>query len=105
MMMPANYSAVAENELTYVVGGGLVDTLVPVMNDGNWQQLNKNLITIVGNSVLSKTIDASLAKIFGGEYVPGGVIGSAFKYVSKVWDANYDETIGGAAKGVFNVAL
>ena len=24
MMMPANFSAVAENEMTYVVGGGLM---------------------------------------------------------------------------------
>ena len=27
MMMPANFSAVAENEMTYVVGGSLVDVL------------------------------------------------------------------------------
>ena len=31
MMMPANFSAVAENEMTYVVGGSLVDVLAPVM--------------------------------------------------------------------------
>ena len=29
MMMPANFSAVAENEMTYVVGGSLVDGLAP----------------------------------------------------------------------------
>ena len=28
MMMPANFSAVAENEMTYVVGGSLVDVLL-----------------------------------------------------------------------------
>ena len=25
MMMPANFSVVAENEMTYVVGGGVID--------------------------------------------------------------------------------
>ena len=27
MMMPANYSAIAENEMTYVVGGGLLEAI------------------------------------------------------------------------------
>ena len=27
MMMPANYSAIAETEMTYVVGGGLLEAI------------------------------------------------------------------------------
>ena len=40
MMMPANFSAVAENEMTYVVGGSLVDVLAPVMTTENWQNVS-----------------------------------------------------------------
>ena len=40
MMMPANFSAVSENEMTYVVGGGLVDVLVPVMTEENWRNIS-----------------------------------------------------------------
>ena len=51
MMMPANFSAVAENELTYVVGGAsLVDYLAPVMTAQNWQNVSANVIKIVGNT-------------------------------------------------------
>ena len=32
MMMPANYSVIAENEMTYVNGGALIDCFAPVMN-------------------------------------------------------------------------
>ena len=50
MMMPANFSAVAENEMTYVVGGGLVDVLAPVLPTADWQRFNTNLVTIIGNT-------------------------------------------------------
>ena len=50
MMMPANFSAVAENELTYVVGGAsLVDYLAPAMKAENWQKFNTNMVTLIGN--------------------------------------------------------
>ena len=32
MMMPANYSVIAENEMTYVNGGALIDCFAPIMN-------------------------------------------------------------------------
>ena len=44
MMMPANFSAVAENEMTYVVGGSLVDVLAPAMTTENWQNVSTNVI-------------------------------------------------------------
>ena len=49
MMMPANFSAVAENELTYVVGGAsLVDYLAPAMTTENWQNVSTNVVKIIG---------------------------------------------------------
>ena len=53
MMMPANFSAVAENEMTYVVGGSLVDVLAPAMTTANWQNVSANVIKIVGNAFLN----------------------------------------------------
>jgi len=79
MMMPANFSAVAENEMTYVVGGGLVDVLAPVMTTENWQNINANLIYLVGNKVLSTTADTALSNVFSGHYVPGKMLSQGWK--------------------------
>ena len=32
MMMPANYSVIAENEMTYVNGGALIDCFAPALS-------------------------------------------------------------------------
>ena len=110
MMMPANYSAIAENEMTYVVGGGLVDCLAPVMKDENWQNFNSNLIKIVGNSFSQHFVDETLGVIFNGTYAPGDVVtGLWHNDVVGVWDKNYNDNDGKTfwtgAKGVLNVAL
>ena len=52
MMMPANFSAVSENEMTYVMGGSVADYLAPVMGKKEWSNFSKNLVTIIGNSYL-----------------------------------------------------
>ena len=58
MMMPANFSAIAENELVYVVGGSAVT---------DWAKtFNTNLVTIIGNSYVKKLVDATLGTMFGG---------------------------------------
>ena len=110
MMMPANYSAIAENEMTYVVGGGLVDCLAPVMEDKNWQNFNSNLIKIVGNSFSQHFVDETLGVIFSGTYRPGNVAeGIWANDVVGVWDKNYTnapkQNFWTGAKGVLNVAL
>ena len=74
MMMPANFSAVSENEMTYVVGGGLVDVLVPVMTEKNWQNVSLNLTTIIGNTYASKLVKATVGQLFTGSYVPGNIV-------------------------------
>ena len=53
MMMPANFSAISENEMTYVNGGAsLSEILAPELKLENWQKFNQNMVTIIGNSFL-----------------------------------------------------
>ena len=91
MMMPANYSAVAENEMTYVVGGGLVDVLAPVMKEENWQNIGTNLINIVGNSYLNKFVGGALKHVFMGNYRVGDNFSAWGKNMANIWDNNYQK--------------
>ena len=72
MMMPANYSAIAENEMTYVVGGGLLEAIgsvtAPVWGAANVKTFNTNLLTIIGNSFVSDVISGTVGVVFGGHY-------------------------------------
>ena len=107
MMMPANFSAVAENEMTYVVGGSLVDVLAPAMTTANWQNVSANVIKIVGNSFLSKYTDDVLAQLFDGNYVPGDVIGYSVKNLDKAYNKGYGTFGGnwGFAVGALNAGM
>ena len=74
MMMPANFSAISENEMTYVNGGAsLADILAPEMKVENWQKFNTNMVTIIGNSFMSKYIDNTVGVLFNGAYKPGNL--------------------------------
>ncbi len=70
--MPANYSAIAENEMTYVVGGGLLEAIgsvtAPVWGTANVKTFNTNLITIVGNEFVKGTLKNTLGVAFGGTW-------------------------------------
>ena len=73
MMMPANFSAIAESEMTYVVGGAsLIDALgavtAPIWNADNVKTFNTNLVQIVGNSFVQPVVAGSLGVMFGGHY-------------------------------------
>ena len=107
MMMPANFSAVAENEMTYVVGGSLVDVLAPAMTTANWQNVSANVIKIVGNSFLAKYTNDVLAQLFDGNYVPGDVIGFSVKNLDKAYNKGYNTFGGnwGFAVGALNVGM
>ena len=85
MMMPANFSAVAENELTYVVGGSLVDVLAPAMKAENWQNVSTNIVKIIGNTYLNNTLDAAMTSLFDKHYVPGDLIGGMFKTITNAY--------------------
>ena len=105
MMMPANFSAVAENELTYVCGGSY---LAPKMTAGNWATLNTNLINLVGNSYLNKYLFDNLANVFSGFYTVGANTEQAFRGLSSMWDKNMEigETKGwGLLRAMTNVGL
>ena len=78
MMMPANYSVIAENEMTYVNGGAsLADILAPSLEVKNWQKFNTNMVTIIGNSFMSNYIKNTVGVLFDGAYKPGD-LGSAW---------------------------
>ena len=107
MMMPANFSAVAENEMTYVVGGSLVDVLAPAMTAANWQNVSANVIKIVGNAFLKNHGNKVLETLFDGNYVPGDVIGDTFSNIGKAYDVGY-HTFGGNwgfAVGALNAGM
>ena len=107
MMMPANFSAVAENEMTYVVGGSLVDVLAPVMTTANWQNVSGNVIKIVGNSFLAEYTNDILGQLFDGNYVPGDVIGFSVKNLDKAYNKGYNTFGGnwGFAVGALNAGM
>ena len=109
MMMPANFSAVAENELTYVVGGAsLVDYLAPAMKAENWQNVSTNVIKIVGNTFLKNYVSSAFNSVFDGNYVPGDFIGGIFNTVHRAYDKGfhtYGNTQWGAALGILNAGL
>ena len=110
MMMPANYSVVAENEMTYVVGGGIADILAPVMTAQNVQNIVVNTITMVGSYFVNGVIGNGLYAIFGGD----GFLGNEFgKTVAKgfkkgLLDYNWEEkpweSVGNLALNVVGMA-
>lgn len=109
MMMPANFSAVAENELTYVVGGAsLVDYLAPAMTTENWQNVSANVIKIVGNTFLKSYVSSAFDSVFDGNYVPGDFIGGVWNTVHRAYDKGahtYENGAWGAGLGLLNAAL
>ena len=108
MMIPANFSAVAENEMTYVVGGSLVDVLAPAMTTANWQNVSTNVIKIVGNAFLAKHTTNLLGELFDGNYVPGDVIGYSIKNLDKAYNKGYgtfENNAWGLAVGALNAGM
>ena len=87
MMMPANFSAISENEMTYVNGGAsLADILAPSLEVKNWQKFNTNMVTIIGNSFLGKYVENTVGQLFNGAYKPGNL--------GKTWYGNVSEAYG-----------
>ena len=110
MMMPANFSAVSENEMTYVMGGSVADYLAPVMTKKEWSNFSKNLVTIIGNSYLNNFVASTVGTIFNGTYTPGNVLSNFGTDISGIWNANFDGTstktkVLSGMKGVLNVGL
>ena len=96
MMMPANFSAISEHELTYVNGGAsLEEILAPELKVENWQNFNKNMVTIIGNSFLGQYVKNTVGVLFDGKYVPGDL--------GKAWFEGVDGAYGTGKGQVGNV--
>ena len=95
MMMPANFSAISENEMTYVNGGAsLSEILAPELKVENWQKFNTNMVTIIGNSFLGKYVENTVGVLFNGAYKPGNLGKAWFSGVSKYYNSGYDAVVG-----------
>ena len=118
MMMPANFSAISENEMTYVNGGAsLSEILAPELKLENWQNFNKNMVTIIGNSFLGDYVSNTVGTLFGGAYKPGNLGKAWFRSVGEYYNSGYgvvagsgiDPQMGGnflaGANGVLNAGL
>ena len=119
MMMPANFSAISENEMTYVNGGAsLADILAPELKVENWQKFNTNMVTIIGNSFMGKYIGNTVGVLFGGSYRPGALGNAWYTDVKDAYDTgsaagfgkHEDELTAGdkflnGANGVLNAGL
>ena len=106
MMMPANFSAISENEMTYVNGGAsLADILAPSLEVKNWQKFNTNMVTIIGNSFLSKYVANTVGVLFDGKYVPGDLGKAWFQGVNGAYGTGKDQ-VGNVTESVgFNKFL
>ena len=92
MMMPANFSVISENEMTYVNGGAsLADILAPSLEVKNWQKFNTNMVTIIGNSFLSKYVANTVGVLFDGKYVPGDLGKAWFQGVNGAYGTGKDQ--------------
>ena len=118
MMMPANFSAISENELTYVNGGTtLAEILAPTLKVENWQKFNTNMVTLIGNKFVQSYVNNTLGELFSGVYVPGdlgraafGTVKGAYKTGSESIDDGISANPGvssflAGANGVLNAGL
>ena len=95
MMMPANFSAISENEMTYVNGGAsLADILAPALEVKNWQKFNTNMVTIIGNSFMGKYIGNTVGVLFGGDYKPGALGNAWYTDVKGAYGTGYNAGFG-----------
>ena len=95
MMMPANFSAISENEMTYVNGGAsLADILAPSLEVKNWQKFNTNMVTIIGNSFMSNYIKNTVGVLFNGAYKPGDLGSAWLTGVKGAYGTGYDAGFG-----------
>jgi len=95
MMMPANFSAISENEMTYVNGGAsLAEILAPDLKIENWQKFNQNMVTIIGNSFMDKYIGNTVGTLFSGAYKPGNLGNAWFTGVKGAYGTGFDAGFG-----------
>ena len=95
MMMPANFSAISENEMTYVNGGAsLADILAPALEVSNWQKFNTNMVTIIGNTFMQSYVNNTVGALFSGAYRPGNLGKAWYNGVSSAYTTGYGAGFG-----------
>ena len=93
--MPANFSAISENEMTYVNGGAsLAEILAPELKPENWQKFNTNMVTIIGNSFMSSYIKNTVGVLFNGAYKPGNLGNAWLTGVKGAYGTGFDAGFG-----------
>lgn len=100
MMMPANFSAVSENEMTYVMGGSVADYLTPVMTSKEWQNFSKNMVTVVGNKYLNGFLANTVGAMFSGTWTPGAGMAGFGGQFTKIWANNYTANVTDKSTGI-----
>ncbi len=116
MMMPANFSAVSENEMTYVMGGAIGDYLMNPMGKAEWKQFTTNLGIVVGNKYIQSFLNNTVGTVFSGVYgssKKNTVLGHFAGEFAEIWGNNYTAAddaewtvkAGQGAVGVLNCAL
>jgi hypothetical protein len=99
--MPANYSVIAENELTYVDGGAFKFYVEPI-TDG--QILVKNVVEYIGNTYTGLVLDAFIGTWFQDDGQTG-IAAQLKKNVGDLFTRNVDvqaKTPGKVLMGVTN---
>ncbi len=99
MTFPANYAVMAEDELTYVTGGGVIANVLPaVMTSENWRTFSVNVIKIIGNTFMSNFVNTVLGTAFGTTYAFGGISDAIGKKLSDMTFLNGAmQVVGGLA--------
>ena len=100
MMMPANYSAIAETEMTYVVGG---DSLFPAFDP--LSTLFTNIVNIIGNTFVQPLVDKTIGQAFGGNYTFGSVTNNLTSVLTGRYNKFAGENVAEENRSVFNGVL
>lgn len=113
MMMPANYSVIAENEMTYVNGGAnFIEAIgavtAPIWNLDNVKAFSTNIVTLIGNNFITGTIQNTLGYVFSGHATKAGLGDSFGKVVGadKFKDGQIGDGIAqilGSAAAIYNL--
>ena len=95
MMMPANFSAISENEMTYVNGGAsLAEILAPQLTVKNWQTFNTNMVTLIGNYFMPSYVNNTVGALFSGAYRPGNLGQAWYNSVNGAYKKGYNAGFG-----------
>ena len=109
MMMPANYSVIAENEMTYVVGGGVIEAIgavtAPIWTAANVKTFNTNIVTLVGNKFVGDVVNNTIGYVFHGNATWKG-LGENLKGLFVAKNGHFGDSFAttlGTAAAVYNL--